>query len=326
MSPPPTPISTSWANLATVLHGRSILITGATGFIGTALLQWLATLNHQYHANVQITGLARRAPQHAIAGITYYQHDLTTPLTLTAPHSFDYVIHGANPVPGRKEDAYALGCGITQTTIHTLNFIAKNASIGGLLISSGAASTAGAVDFESLTSYALYGLAKATAEALWMAHAATHSALQLPIARGYAFSGAYLSPSAQFALCQFVESALRTKEILLTGNPQTTRTYLDSEDMARWLLWCMCRGTSGHIYNIGGATPMTMQSLAELVGRTLGARIRIAPSASLVPTGVSEQYCPDLQNTEQELGLTATVSLTESIQRMANYFLMLQQR
>ena len=84
------------------LKNKSILITGATGLIGTFLIDLLMYRNIKYNDGITIYAVGRNREK-AIARFKNYfdsdlfvfvQHDIQNPLELNAP--VDYIIHGAS--------------------------------------------------------------------------------------------------------------------------------------------------------------------------------------------------------------------------------------
>jgi nucleoside-diphosphate-sugar epimerase len=82
---------------------ETVAITGATGFIGTSLLQQLLTKNFQVRA------LTRRT-QREVKGVEWVQGDLSNIQSLNdLTKGVDYVIHCAGQVRGRSLDDFLVG-------------------------------------------------------------------------------------------------------------------------------------------------------------------------------------------------------------------------
>ena len=75
------------------LENKKILLTGATGMLGTAIICMLTNYNRQYNTNIQITGISRsekRAKERlsdfmGLPEFTYVAADINKPLLIRLP-------------------------------------------------------------------------------------------------------------------------------------------------------------------------------------------------------------------------------------------------
>lgn len=133
-------------------------------------------------------------------------------------------------------------------------------------------------------------------------------------ARMFAFSGKYL-PLRPFAIGNFVENGLRHEAICVNGSGLATRSYLDSEDLGRWLWMLLMHGRG--TYNVGSEQAITIRELAFKVSN----HFDYAPEVILKrdPDVPETVYVPSTRKANDELGLSQTVALNESIERMIRY-------
>ena len=90
------------------LENKKILLTGATGMLGTAIIRMLTNYNQQYNTNIQITGISRsekRAKERlsdfmGLPEFTYVAADINVPLLDLG--TFDYIIHAASNTHPRQ--------------------------------------------------------------------------------------------------------------------------------------------------------------------------------------------------------------------------------
>jgi nucleoside-diphosphate-sugar epimerase len=115
------------------------------------------------------------------------------------------------------------------------------------------------------------------------------------------------------ALSNFIQSALKGESIEVWGDGSTVRTFLDGEDVGRWMWKIMLDGEG--VYDVGSMTPYTMKQVARLIHDIIPCRSEfIDHEESLTPTF----YAPTSTERALSLGLTETIRLNESIERMIN--------
>lgn len=93
------------------------------------------------------------------------------------------------------------------------------------------------------------------------------STIPAVIARGFAMLGARLP--GQFAATEFMRMA-KWGEPIRVRNPGTLRSYLYASDMAAWLWNLLVFGEAGTAYNVGGPTPVRMDTLAMAIEKVSG--------------------------------------------------------
>lgn len=111
------------------LRKKTILITGATGMIGSTLIDMLMELNHQYHLNLKIIALSRHeqdarerfADYWKEDSFSYVEHDMNHSLPDTFPKA-DYIFHGASNTHPRAYASDPIGT-ITTNVNGTQNLL-----------------------------------------------------------------------------------------------------------------------------------------------------------------------------------------------------------
>lgn len=312
-------LKNNFQSLAEKLRFKNILITGASGYIGKNLLEILMILNKKYNLQMKIHGLSRA--HHAHQGMTsWICHDINNPLNFEM--KLDAIIHAATPVD-LNLNPQALYQTIVNGTRHVLDFARNNHVSLFLNLSSGAVYdpiqnpegpyTEGmrpeSIEFDLAQPY---GSGKRHAEIL-VSHAASDT-IKTYNARGFAFSGRHLPLNKHFAIGNFVSQLLKGQKIIVKGDGQSVRSYMDSEDMVYWLLTILFCEKRQENYNVGSDQPISIAVLAETIARQ-GSHIMVKIENS-IKSDKPGKYLPDTKKAQRELGLKINVPLVESIEKM----------
>lgn len=320
-------------------RGSRILLTGATGFVGSWMLGVLGRANDDLDLGLEVVALARRPAR----GFTAAQWPCVTAVAadvrrLTAAHAtqiggLDAVVHLACPSTQTSaaeiDEAPAT---IVDGTRAVLDTAAASGRLRVLVASSGVVHGRGA-DRPALVpedcagtpspgerSYA-YGVAKRVAEQDAIAATAAGN-VDAVIARLWAFIGPYLPLDAHYAAGNFVADALAGRPIHVKGDPATVRSYLYPVDLVVWLLAILTRGRSAAAYNVGSETETTIGELATTVARASNstARVRSSGVAKQLPQQLcADRYVPDTRKARAELGVRQTVNLDDAVERTLDW-------
>jgi dTDP-glucose 4,6-dehydratase len=315
-------------------QGRRFFLTGATGFLGSWILEALTAVRDGLGLPLSATVLTRdresfrrRLPHLANhAAVRLLTGDVRT---FPMPHeSYDFMIQGA------FDSSRSVGTEETRSTIldgtaRCLDFARSARARRFLFVSSGAvyrrqppeaigSQEASAESPELTRLRTAYGQAKYEAERSTIA-AALAAGIDATIARGFAFVGPRLPLGAHFALGNFLGDALAGRPIRVRGDGTAVRSYLYASDLAVWLLTILLRGTPGTAYDVGSEHAVTIAALARLVADVVspGLRVDIA-----LPPGASppDRYVPSTGLARADLGLVETIGLPEAIGRTAAWY------
>ncbi|MFI5245238.1 MAG: NAD-dependent epimerase/dehydratase family protein [Gemmatimonadales bacterium] len=314
-----------------------MVITGATGFVGTHMLESVRHARERTGADVRVVAPARDpAKLHERLPWTKDAAWLEVPRGdvrdfMMPAGVVDLVIHSANTAsPAEiaatpKEVARMVVDGSTR--IHELAAAAGARRM--LQVSSGSVSGAhhtpsspiaeddpgapqGAGPAEQLAR------AKRDAERALLL-AAKQRGPEIVVARGFALCGPWLPLDSAFAFGNFVGAALRGEPIVVSGDGTPVRSYLYSSDMVTWLWTILLKGASGRAYNVGSAREVTIGELAHRVAALLGGSVAIAGAP--VPGARAHWHVPSTERVRAELGLEETVPLNDAIVRSAEWWI-----
>ena len=317
-----------WPELA----GQRLFLTGGTGFFGTWLTESFLYINRALHLNAKLTILTRdpeafrrKAPHLAHnPALTLLAGDVRDFPFPDEPHT--HIIHAATEASAAQlaQHPHQMLSTILAGTERTLTFATHTGARKLLLTSSGAVygtqtmahmpeDHPGAPD--PLLPGSVYGEGKRASEL--MCALAAGPALEIKIARCYAFLGPHLPLDTHFAAGNFLRDALAGKPIHIASDGSSVRSYLYASDLTVALWTMLFRAPSMRAYNIGSEDSVTIRELAELTAVTVSPETSVTVAGTADPSRQPHRYVPSTQRARQELGLRQTVSLQEAIARTA---------
>ena len=302
-----------------------ILITGGTGYFGKSILSYLL----KNKLDIEEIFILSRNPK-IIANsfdctdfpfkISYVAHDIQKPLTFD--QYVDFVIHAATTVG--LEDPVITKRVIIDGTENILNYCINKKIKRLLYISSGAVYGKQPINLKKInenytgnsTNRTVYGNSKYEAENLCKLYADNYN-LDFVIARGFAFVGPYLPINSHFAIGNFINDGLNGRDIIISGDGRTVRSYLFSDDLVNWLFAILHKGKSYEAYNVGSDKYMSLSELAEKVKSCFKNEINIKILGDLIdPVNV---YVPDVSKIKNDLGVLESVNIDEAITKTIKF-------
>jgi nucleoside-diphosphate-sugar epimerase len=320
------------------MRGSRLLLTGATGFVGTHLLESVRHARARTGADVRVIALARvpgrlhgRLPWTKDAGwLEVVQGDVRG--FAMPPGAVDLAIHSANTASPSEISADP-------------DWIARMVVEGSVRVHALAAA-AGARRMLQLSSGSVCGShfapcapireddpgepwgdgpaerlarGKRDAEQALLRAAGGPHGPAVVFARGFALAGPWLPFDSAFAFGNFLGAALRGGPVTVSGDGTPVRSYLYSADLVVWLWTLLMKGGPGRAYNVGSARAVTIGELAHRVAALVGGTVEIAGVPA--PGARAHYHVPDLTRVKHELGLEETVPLNDAIVRTAQWWM-----
>lgn len=275
------------------LQDSSILISGATGMIGSYLIDLLMAKNQLHGLNCRICAISRReenararfAPYFDRDDFQYFSRDINQELALPPLHA-DYVIHGASnthPVAYASDPIGTILTNITGTH-HLLDLAGSVGCRRFVFLSSveiyGENNTSalrfregdcGYIDCNTMR--AGYPESKRAGEALCQAyiHQKAMDAVILRLSRVY---GPTMLSSDSKALAQFLKKGAAKEDIVLKSEGRQYYSYTYAGDAVSAILWVLLCGEKGGAYNVADpASDITLKDLASLIAEHAGTKV-----------------------------------------------------
>jgi nucleoside-diphosphate-sugar epimerase len=305
------------------LRGKSVFLTGGTGFFGKWLVGALCHADAELSLGLRLTVLSRdpasflrRHPEVANAPALRFEQGHVADFPL-ADHRHDYILHAAADTVATEAEEKERSRAIVAGTSHMLELARKSGARRLLYASSGAVygalvgqpSGAKEDDYASAVPLIPYGDAKRNAEQL-----CEESGVDFVTARAFAFLGPYLPLDAHFAAGNFLRDARRGGPILVRGDGTALRSYLHPADLVVWLLRILLRGQRARAYNVGSDEVVTTAQLARYMADAVQPKPEVLIQ-SVQPQGPQNIYLPDIHRARTELNLTVAIPLQDAITR-----------
>lgn len=263
------------------LYGKKVLITGATGTIGSFTADALIHLNQKRKANIRIL-LAGRSVEKlqnqfgSHDNVKYLSYDLNAPIEFD--EGIEYVIHAAgNAHPAAfNGDPVGTIVGNVDSTHRLLEYAKNHGGKRFLYVSSGEVygqgdSSLDAFDetysgyLDVLSPRSCYPLSKRMAENLCVSYWKQYG-VESVIVRPCHTYGPFMTPSDNRAHAQFLHNALSGKDIVMKSAGTQMRSYNYVADCVSGLLTVLVNGKAGEAYNL--ANPKARVTIAEFAEKT----------------------------------------------------------
>lgn len=296
-----------------------ILITGATGFVGTWLASSLFEANQEFNLHLKLSLLCRDTSKISIddtsKSLNVIAHDLLNPITLL-DQEFDFVFHTATPsqpATGGTDPAQVYKIA-TVGTVNLLKFVGNQQNPPRFLHTSSGAVDRLNSEIPETEIQKAYRLGKSEAEEL-VSDASIRGEIRGTNPRLYAFAGPGIATDVHFASGFFMKSALAGIPLSIQGNPETTRSYMYPTDLVAWLLRIIQSPTTD-VIRVGSQEKVTILELAELI-------LNLTSNGSISNRGnldvARSAYFPELSETLTRYNFQKTLPLEESLVRWAKY-------
>jgi dTDP-glucose 4,6-dehydratase len=309
------------------LRDSQIVITGATGFVGTWLLTAIAYLNDVHGLGIAATALSRRPSRLAenapfLVGrgdIVQVQADVRQLVDL--PPATRWIVHAAAVPDSRHHATNPIDTAsvIAEGTARVMRMAEQAEELERLLhFSSGLVHARGASggadgDGSRVGASSVYSESKTFSEALCAAYR-SQARLPIVITRPFTFLGPFQPLDAPWAANNFLHSALAGLPLKLLGSGEASRSYLYGSDMAFAALHQLVQGKSGETFDLGGTEPVRLIELARMVVEQAGRPLEIRVNTAGKDAG-SYSLIPDMSRSTERFGFTPAFSPAEAVSR-----------
>jgi len=263
-------------------NGSTVIITGATGTIGSALVRALFTAKIKHSLSVRILAFGRdtKKAQQLVEnyGVEFFEHDICNPFSVEG--KVDYIFHCAAVTSSAKMVSDPVSV-IDASIIGTSNILmlAKNKNVKSMVYLSTmeiygktnpessyvTEDNLGYIDLKNPRS--CYPESKRMCECMCNCWCAQFG-VPVKTARLSQTFGAGTREDDPRVFAQFARSAIAGKNIVLHTDGNSRGNYCYISDTARALFLLIFKGNNGEAYNISNSSAtMTIREMAELVAK-----------------------------------------------------------
>ncbi|MDE6201022.1 MAG: NAD-dependent epimerase/dehydratase family protein [Clostridiales bacterium] len=238
------------------LDGKTVLISGGTGFIGQFIIEVFKLRNAKYGNRIRVISLSRRGGN-SEPDVTYLSADVAKPITVDG--KVDYVLHLASNTHPKQYAADPVGT-VTTNIFGTYNLLtlALEKQVTRFLLASSVEIYGEGSDEPMTESYcgyidcntwrAGYNEAKRLSESLCQSFIAQHG-VDCVIARLARCFGADKKADSK-AMAQFMQCAVDGNDIVLKSKGEQRYSYCYVADAASGLIKVLLDGVCGNAYNV----------------------------------------------------------------------------
>lgn len=303
-----------------------VLVTGAAGFIGSAVTEQLASEGHAVVAVDALLGglypsaekVARSQRLETNPSVDFHQLDLREADLSALPSGITHVIHeAAMPGLGLSWSDFALyeSCNLSATA-RLIEAAAEWPLERFIQISTSSVygKTAAGDETLALAPASPYGVTKLAAENLALAHW-RDSAFPASILRYFSVYGPGQRPDMAYR--KFIAKALAGEKITLFGTGEQTRSNTYVDDCVAATISALTRSSPGEIYNISGHEERSISEALGIIEAEVGRPLLIErqPAAR----GDQIRTAGDSSKAQENLGFTHTVTLESGLARQVEW-------
>lgn len=324
------------------LEGKTLLISGGAGFIGSYILATIHELNKNYLSRPCrvisidnfITGRKRRIVEEIKSDyFSFLEKDVTKPLDIEG--KVDYIIHAAglaSPVYYQKYPLETIESAIYGVR-NLLEIAKKKKSKSFLYFSSSEIYGDPDPNFiptpetyrgnvSAIGPRACYDESKRLGETICMVFYEKYKT-PVKIVRPFNVFGPGMLPNDYRVVPMFISNALKGRPLPVHDKGNQTRTFCYISDAIIGFLKVLLSSKSGEVYNVGNENDeINMMKLAILISDLFKNKVEVhtVKYPSTYPQDEPKRRCPDLTKIRTNLGYKPSVSLKQGLSRVIQWY------
>jgi UDP-glucuronate decarboxylase len=306
--------------------GKTILVTGGAGFLGSHLCELLMDAGHDVICLDNFHTGSRDNIMHLLDNHRFelLRHDVTVPLCAEIDEIYNLACP-ASPIHYQIDPVQTV-----RTNVHgAINMLDLAMRSRAKIFQASTSEVYGdPAVHPQVESYfgnvnpvgprACYDEGKRCAETLFFDYHRQYG-VNIRVARIFNTYGPRMRPDDGRVVSNFIVQALRNEPVTLYGSGQQTRSFCYVDDLVRGFISLMAAPDTVPLpVNLGNPTEFTMHQLAHLVLEITGSRSNLVHRP--LPQDDPTQRKPDISRAKEHLGWAPTIQLEEGLRRTIQYF------
>jgi GDP-4-dehydro-6-deoxy-D-mannose reductase len=302
-----------------------VLITGATGFAGSHLVELLASTE-------RVAGWGRSVPRPELARLAEWtaidlldRDSVQREIARLRPATI-FHLAGSPQVAESWRDSTTALAGNVLATAHLFDAMRRAGLRCRVLVAGSATvyapSESPLKESDPLAPTNPYALSKLAQEQLAL-RTASEDGLEIVMVRAFNHTGPRQSPTfvapsmaRQIAL---IEGG-RVEPVMRVGNLQSLRDFLDVRDMVRAYTSLMERGKAGEIYNVGSGTGRSIQSLLDALCARSRIQVRVETDPRRFRPIENIAVIANTDRLREQTGWRPEISFESMLDRLLDYW------
>jgi len=320
-----------------VLEGKTILIVGGRGFLGTYFVKIFQKLNESFVNPSKILVLDNRITEKNLQSfddpnITFLEKDISKEIQIN--EKIDFIIHSASiasPPIYRKFPLKTVDVNYQGT--RNLLELAKQNQIDGMLFLSSSEIYGDPQVIPTPESYwghvscigprACYDESKRLAETVCILYSQLYE-VPVKIVRPFNVYGPFLTLDDGRMIPDFMKGAIKKSKIEIYSDGTPTRSFCYVSDAIIGFLRVLLLSENGSIFNVGNDEEISVKEAAEFVERCFDNPIEISFEQSLdtkYTVDNPQRRCPDLREIKNKVKYSPQIKFKEGIRRLHKWYM-----
>ena len=318
------------------LEGKTILIAGGKGFLGTYFTNVLIRINQVLSKPMKIMVLdslitSKDKKELNDFNVDFLEQDISEEFEIS--EDVDYIIHAASiasPPTYRKFPIKTIDVNYQGTK--NLLEIAKDKKITSMLFLSSSEIYGDPDIFPTPESYvgkvsctgprACYDESKRLAETVSILYYQQYN-IPIKIARPFNVYGPYLNLNDGRVIPDFMNNAINNSEIIIHSDGSPTRSFCYVSDAIIAFLKLLFSKHDGIICNVGNDEEISMENVAKMIQNMMETPISIKMIKSEDPNYTKDnpqRRCPDLSLIKKSIDYVPKMNLEEGLKRIYTWY------
>ena len=318
------------------LEGKTVLIAGGKGFLGTYFKNVLTKINQILSKPTKIIIMdslitSKDKNDENNSDVKFLEQDISQSFEIQ--NDVDYIIHAASiasPPTYRKFPIKTVDVNY-QGTKNLLEF-AKKKKITSMLLLSSSEIYGDPEIFPTPESYvgkvsctgprACYDESKRLAETISILYFQQYN-IPIKIARPFNVYGPYLNLNDGRIIPDFMNNAINKSQIIIHSDGTPTRSFCYASDAISGFFKLLFSNHNGIICNVGNDEEVSVKNVANIIQNIMNKPISIKMEKSEDPNYTKDnpqRRCPDLSLIKKSVNYQPNVNLEEGLKRVYMWY------